>query len=245
MLGVEILLWLLPGLGIALGNADHPIVLWCQTYLPNKRVALLAAGLLFVLPADLRRGEGTLSWRHVAHIRDGMCRFYSGTGSTFGALIRAVRSRRFLGSGLRLPVRGSYALESNGGVDRDGRVDLRAGCQYRHGHYGGPSDRRDRASDRSVAASAGSGRHARCKLGFALPISTPPNAIICSTGFVLLGSMIRAGLIIDMIGLSRVGGAQPALPWLGIDLTLSPLRPCRVLLLLMAATCGIMVVSKG
>jgi len=37
-------------------------------------------------------------------------------------------------------------------------------------------------------------------LGFALPVSTPPNAIVYGTGLVPLGSMIRAGLIFDLVG---------------------------------------------
>ena len=37
-------------------------------------------------------------------------------------------------------------------------------------------------------------------LGFALPVSTPPNAIVYGTGFVPIKSMLRTGLLYDLLG---------------------------------------------
>jgi solute carrier family 13 (sodium-dependent dicarboxylate transporter), member 2/3/5 len=37
-------------------------------------------------------------------------------------------------------------------------------------------------------------------LGFALPVSTPPNAIVYGTGLIAMRSMIRTGVIFDLIG---------------------------------------------
>jgi solute carrier family 13 (sodium-dependent dicarboxylate transporter), member 2/3/5 len=37
-------------------------------------------------------------------------------------------------------------------------------------------------------------------LGFMMPISTPPNAIVYSSGYIPLGAMVRNGLILDVIG---------------------------------------------
>ena len=37
-------------------------------------------------------------------------------------------------------------------------------------------------------------------LGFMLPVSTPPNAIVYGTGLVPLREMIRAGLWLDLAG---------------------------------------------
>jgi solute carrier family 13 (sodium-dependent dicarboxylate transporter), member 2/3/5 len=38
-------------------------------------------------------------------------------------------------------------------------------------------------------------------LGFALPVATPPNAIVFGSGKIPMGSMIRAGLVIDLAGI--------------------------------------------
>ncbi|MCX8036064.1 MAG: SLC13 family permease [Candidatus Sumerlaeia bacterium] len=37
--------------------------------------------------------------------------------------------------------------------------------------------------------------------GFMLPVATPPNAIVFGTGYVPMGAMVRAGLILDLVGM--------------------------------------------
>jgi sodium-dependent dicarboxylate transporter 2/3/5 len=37
-------------------------------------------------------------------------------------------------------------------------------------------------------------------MGFMMPISTPPNAIIYSSGYVPIGQMMRHGLLLDVVG---------------------------------------------
>ena len=37
-------------------------------------------------------------------------------------------------------------------------------------------------------------------LGFMMPISTPPNAIVYSSGYVPIGTMMRQGVILDIVG---------------------------------------------
>ena len=38
-------------------------------------------------------------------------------------------------------------------------------------------------------------------LGFMMPVSTPPNAIVYASGYVPLTKMIKSGVIIDLIGI--------------------------------------------
>ena len=38
-------------------------------------------------------------------------------------------------------------------------------------------------------------------LGFMLPVSTPPNAIVYASGFIPITKMIKSGAIIDVIGI--------------------------------------------
>jgi sodium-dependent dicarboxylate transporter 2/3/5 len=37
-------------------------------------------------------------------------------------------------------------------------------------------------------------------LGFMMPISTPPNAIVYSSGYIPLRAMVRNGLVLDIVG---------------------------------------------
>ena len=41
-------------------------------------------------------------------------------------------------------------------------------------------------------------------LGFMLPVSTPPNAIVYASGYIPITKMIRTGVVIDFIGIACV-----------------------------------------
>ena len=46
---------------------------------------------------------------------------------------------------------------------------------------------------------------------FTLPVATPPNAIIFSSGWITIPQMVRAGILLDVIGLLIVPMAVYAL----------------------------------
>jgi sodium-dependent dicarboxylate transporter 2/3/5 len=53
--------------------------------------------------------------------------------------------------------------------------------------------------------------------GFMLPVSTPPNAIVYSSGLVPPKEMMRSGIVIDVVGLVvTVGLLWLVLPWMGL-----------------------------
>jgi sodium-dependent dicarboxylate transporter 2/3/5 len=41
-------------------------------------------------------------------------------------------------------------------------------------------------------------------LGFMLPVSTPPNAIVYASGYIPITKMIKAGFVIDLVGIAAV-----------------------------------------
>jgi sodium-dependent dicarboxylate transporter 2/3/5 len=53
-------------------------------------------------------------------------------------------------------------------------------------------------------------------MGFMMPISTPPNAIVYSSGYVPIGTMMKHGLALDVAGfvviVALVGGVSWFLP---------------------------------
>jgi sodium-dependent dicarboxylate transporter 2/3/5 len=53
----------------------------------------------------------------------------------------------------------------------------------------------------ALAATLGS------SLGFMLPVSTPPNAIVYGSGAIRITDMVKAGLIIDLAGVLTVWAA--------------------------------------
>jgi sodium-dependent dicarboxylate transporter 2/3/5 len=37
-------------------------------------------------------------------------------------------------------------------------------------------------------------------MAFMLPVATPPNALVYGTGYIRLKDMVRAGLVLDLVG---------------------------------------------
>jgi hypothetical protein len=72
-----------------------------------------------------------------------------------------------------------------------------AGCRrvsahpYRHRHLHG---RPGRPGDPAMAAIFGA------NYGFMLPVSTPPNAIVYSSGMLAITRMVKTGAVFDVIG---------------------------------------------
>jgi sodium-dependent dicarboxylate transporter 2/3/5 len=40
-----------------------------------------------------------------------------------------------------------------------------------------------------------------CSMGFMLPAGTPPNAIVFSSGYLTIGSMVRAGILVNLVSI--------------------------------------------
>ena len=51
-------------------------------------------------------------------------------------------------------------------------------------------------------------------MGFMMPISTPPNAIVYSSGHIPIGAMIRHGIVLDIVGFVIIVSAILGLGWL-------------------------------
>jgi sodium-dependent dicarboxylate transporter 2/3/5 len=48
-------------------------------------------------------------------------------------------------------------------------------------------------------------------MGFMLPVSTPPNAIVYSSGYVPISAMMRYGIALDVVGFAVIVGIVLAL----------------------------------
>jgi sodium-dependent dicarboxylate transporter 2/3/5 len=101
----------IPGVLALAWGADDPSYRWLQSTLPEPVVALLGAGLLFVLPTDARRLEFTLPWREAVKI-DWWIVFLYGGGIALGTLAFKTGLAEALGRGLTtfLGVRTSFGL---------------------------------------------------------------------------------------------------------------------------------------
>ena len=194
-----LVLWIVPGLLSAILGADHPVPTWLEQHMPNELVGILTAGLLFFLPTNLERGEFTLSWKDASEISWGTILLFGG-GLAFGELMVKTGLAKAVGHGF-VDLFGVNQVWSVTAVAIFVAVLV--------------SELTSNTATASmlvpvviaIASSAGVspippalGACMGASLGFALPVSTPPNAIVYGTGLVPIKSMIRVGLLFDLIG---------------------------------------------
>jgi sodium-dependent dicarboxylate transporter 2/3/5 len=92
-------LWILPGVvGLVLGDAS-PTYVDVQERLNEGVVAILAAGLLFLLPTDWKRRRFTLTWNEAVRIDWGTILLF-GSGIALGSLLSSTGLAERLGTSL-------------------------------------------------------------------------------------------------------------------------------------------------
>jgi sodium-dependent dicarboxylate transporter 2/3/5 len=201
--GATILFWVLPGVLALLGGADDASYRWLQERFPEPVVALLGAGLLFVLPVDARRLQFTLPWREAVKI-DWWIVFLYGGGIALGTRAFETGLAEALGRGLTtlLGVESAFGLVATSTVMATVLSETTSNT----------------ASANMVvpvviafAASAGIeptlpvlAATMGASLGFVLPVSTPCNALVFATGRVPLPVMMRHGILLDVLGVVTI-----------------------------------------
>jgi sodium-dependent dicarboxylate transporter 2/3/5 len=196
---ITVALWVAPGVFALLG-VDGTV--FAQTYedtMPEGIAALVGALLLFVLPVDWRSRRFTMTWEEAAQIDWAVVLLYGG-GLAMGnlafqtglaeALGRAITSWLpapttfsltvlFTGAAIILSETASNTASANMIVPISIAVAQAAGV---------------RPIEPVLGATLGA------SMGFMMPISTPPNAIIYSSGYVPISQMMRHGLLLDLVG---------------------------------------------
>jgi sodium-dependent dicarboxylate transporter 2/3/5 len=198
--GMAVFLWIAPGLvGLALGET-HPVAQLLTHRLPEGIVALLAASLLFLLPTDWRRRQFTLRWEDAVRIDWGTILLFGG-GIALGKLMFDTGLAEAVGRGvvsalgfespaLMTGLAVAVACILSETSSNTASANMAVPVMMSVARMGGAS-----VLIVGIAATLGT------SMGFMLPISTPPNAIVYSSRAVRLSDMVRAGLVLDLIGL--------------------------------------------
>ncbi|MES2123678.1 MAG: DASS family sodium-coupled anion symporter [Gemmatimonadota bacterium] len=194
--GVTVALWVLPGVLAILLGARHPVTVEVASRLPEGVVALLGAILLFLLPGE--PGARAISWREASRIDWGVVLLYGG-GFALGTLAFQTGLAEAMG-------RSATALLPSGPTPLLIAATVVAVLLS--------ETTSNTASANMVVpvviaiARAASvdpllpalGATMGASLGFMLPVSTPCNAIVYGSGVVPLSRMMRAGLVLDVVG---------------------------------------------
>lgn len=208
-------LWMLPGVVAIVAGAEAGVTRLLEARLPESVVALLAAILLFVLPAERRPWQPVLAWRDATRIDWGTVLLFGGS-LTLGRLMFETKLAGALGGALlHLSAGDLWAITALAIVLGIALSEI--------------SSNTAAASTLVplvivVAGSAGvspippaMGAALGASFGFMLPVSTPPNAIIYGSRLVPLNAMIRSGIVLDVAGAALIWvGLRILCPLLGV-----------------------------
>jgi sodium-dependent dicarboxylate transporter 2/3/5 len=176
-----------------------------DSHFPEAIAAMVGALLLFFLPVDIKKGEMTMTWKDgVEGIEWGTLLLFGG-GLAMGSLMYTTGLSAWIGSGIKEALGGNpsewafvtvfcvTALVMSELTSHTASTNLIApiaiGTAVSLGFSPVPV-----AIGIALASS----------LGFMMPVSTPPNAIVYASGFVPITKMIKSGFIIDLIGILLV-----------------------------------------
>jgi sodium-dependent dicarboxylate transporter 2/3/5 len=197
---VTVLLWVLPGFISLIWGREAPLYLWLDDHFPESVAALIGAGLLFILPANLKRGQFTLSLRDALKIDWGTLLLFGG-GLSLGFQIFKTGLAEFIGklffSPDSLPNLSLITLLA---------VALSVFLTEVTSNTAAANMIIPIIIAVSKAASINPlppvlGSAIGCSFAFMLPVSTPPNAIIYGSGLVPLPKMIKYGFWLEITGI--------------------------------------------
>lgn len=180
--------------------------------LSDAGIAITAAVVLFILPVDLKGGERLIRWKEAATIRWDVLILFGGGLALAGAIAD---------SGLAAWV-GSTAIVFKS-LPVIGLILIAAVIIVYLGELASNTAMAAIFLPIAGATAIGLGEDPllltlpvvlAASLGFMLPVATPPNAIVFGSGAVSAGQMLRAGALLDIIGIVVV---------MAIGLTLGPL----------------------
>ncbi len=199
---LAVILWVMPGILSIIYGTDSEVVKEFNKYIPEEMAAMIGGLLLFFLPVDTKKGEVTLTWKDgCAGIEWGTLLLFGG-GLAMGGLMYETGLSAWVGEGIR-DVLGGHPSEMlfvtlfcvvglllSELTSHTAATNLIAPIAI------------------STALSLGFspipvaiGLALSTSLGFMMPVSTPPNAIVYASGYVPITKMMKSGLIIDLIGI--------------------------------------------
>jgi sodium-dependent dicarboxylate transporter 2/3/5 len=202
--GLTLALWLLPAVvGILLGPTSAAFR-YVDDCLTEPVAALVGAVLLFLLPG--RSGQRAITWEEAARIDWGIILLFGG-GLTLGVLAFRTGLAEVLGRSLAeaVPTQSTLALVALATVAAALVSEITSNTASANIVVPVVIVVAEAAGvdplEPALAATFGSG------LGFMLPVSTPCNAIVYSSGRVPLRSMMRYGLLLDLVGVAVIVAA--------------------------------------
>jgi sodium-dependent dicarboxylate transporter 2/3/5 len=197
--GTTVVLWLTPGILALLGMDGTPFGRAYAQAIPESVAAMIGALLLFVLPVNWRAGRFTLTWDQALNIEWGIILLYGG-GLALGELAFTTGLAEAMGKGITswIPAPSTAALTLTftavAIVLSEATSNTAAANMIIPIAIAVAMAADVRPIEPALGATLGA------SMGFMMPVSTPPNAIVYSSGFVPITAMMRYGVALDIVG---------------------------------------------
>ena len=198
-------LWVAPSILEIMYDVDSDVMKFYDSHFPEAIAAMIGGLMLFFLPVNVKTGEMTMTWKDgIEGIEWGTLLLFGG-GLAMGSMMYDTGLSAWIGNGLKealgnnpsewlfVGVFSVAALIMSELTSHTASTNLMApiaiGAALSLGFSPIPV-----AIGIALASS----------LGFMMPVSTPPNAIVYASGYVPITKMIKSGFIIDLIGIFLV-----------------------------------------
>lgn len=199
VLALALLGWFMPGIVGLVAGDDSTAYDDASLWFNEGIVAIIAAGLLFVLPIDWARRKFTLTWNEATQIDWGTIILFGG-GITLGVLLSETGLAETVGES----VSDAVGVSSLFGITVM-IVLIAVLVSETTSNTASAAIMVPIAISIAVAADLNPTIPALAAIfganyGFMLPVSTPPNAIVYSSGLLPITRMLKAGVVFDIIG---------------------------------------------
>jgi sodium-dependent dicarboxylate transporter 2/3/5 len=197
--GITVLLWVAPGIFAITGVAGSGFARWFAQAVPESIAAMTGALLLFFLPIDWTGRKFTLTWDQALKIDWGVILLFGG-GLAMGQLAFSTGLAEALGKGITtwLPSQSTVALTMiftaaaillSEATSNTAAANMIVPVAIAVAQAANVSP-----LEPALGATLGA------SMGFMMPVSTPPNAIVYSSGFIPITSMMKYGVLLDVFG---------------------------------------------
>jgi len=210
---LTVFLWVLPGILSLWFGETHAVTRQYNRIFPESIAAIVGALLLFLMPISWRARKFTMTWEEASRIDWGVVLLFGG-GLAMGKLAESTGLSAAMGHWVadRFPGMGSagltilftaLAVVMSETASNTAAANIVVPTAIAVARAAGVSP-----LEPALGATLGA------SMGFMMPISTPPNAIVYSSGYIPLGTMMRNGIVLDIVGYFIIVSAVLGLSWL-------------------------------
>jgi sodium-dependent dicarboxylate transporter 2/3/5 len=196
---VTVSLWVIPGLAQALLGQSHAVSRSINSLFPESIAALIGALLLFLIPLRSQPRRFTLTWEEASHIDWGIILLFGG-GLAMGQLADATGLSAALGGWVSAKFPGAGTVGLTMVFTALGVLLSETASNTAAANVIVPTAIAVATAAGVSPIEPGLGATFGASMGFMMPISTPPNAIVYSSGHIPIGKMMRLGIVLDIVG---------------------------------------------